>query len=89
MDLTTSAIIFVTFLVAIYFNYKFGFRQGVRGGHLVGIHETVEFLMKNGYIAAQRDGDDSKEKRVSVEELTFFIDTKLHEQRLKKAGIAV
>ena len=89
MDLTTALIVFITFVIAIYYNYKFGFRQGVTGGHLIGVYETVEYLMKNNYIAAERDLEDGKKSRVTVEELTFYVETKLHEQRLKRSGTAV
>ena len=89
MDLTTALIIFITFVIGIYYNYKFGFKQGVTGGHLIGVYETVEYLMKNNYIAAERDSEDGKKSQVTPEELAFYVETKLHEQRLKKAGIAV
>lgn len=89
MDLTTALIIFITFVIGIYYNYKFGFKQGVTGGHLIGVYDTVEYLMKNNYISAERDSEDGKKSRVTPEELAFYVELKLHEQRRKQAGIAV
>jgi len=42
---------FVLFMVAIYFNYRLGYREGIHGGHQYGVYETVSWLMAKGHMS--------------------------------------
>jgi hypothetical protein len=81
MTLEVAFIMFVLFMVAIYANYRHGFQRGAYGGHLVGVHETVEFLVENGSLSATNAG---KDRPATKEELIEHILVVLHERRLKK-----
>jgi hypothetical protein len=67
MDLVTGSVMFVLFMVAIYFNYRLGYREGVHGGHQFGVYETVSWLVEKGYMSGTHSETG---KTVSVKELT-------------------
>jgi hypothetical protein len=70
MDISTATILFVLFMFAIWFNYRQGFKVGAVGGHLVGVHATVEYLMKNGHLSAD---NISTGQPATVDEMTAHI----------------
>lgn len=51
MDLITAGVMFVLFMIAIYFNYRLGYHEGVHGGHQLGVYETVSWLVSQGYMS--------------------------------------
>lgn len=81
MTMEVAAIMFVTFMIAIYLNYRAGFRRGAFGGHFVGVHETVEYLVESGGLSATNLTND---RPATAEELTTHILKVLSERRIKK-----
>jgi hypothetical protein len=81
MTMEVAAIMFVIFMVAIYLNYRAGFKRGAFGGHFVGVHETVEYLVETGGLSAVNGAND---KPATAEELTVHILKVLGERRIKR-----
>jgi hypothetical protein len=79
MDLTTAGVLFVLFMVAIYFNYRLGYREGVHGGHQLGVYETVSWLVANQYMSGTNAVTG---KAVSVKDLTDSVLAELEQRRL-------
>ena len=80
MDIEIAAIMFVLLMVNTWWNYRQGYRRGALGGHLVGVHETVEFLMEKKYLDATNITTDMP---ATVEEMTAYFIKTLHERRAK------
>lgn len=78
MDLITASVMFVLFMIAIYFNYRLGYREGVHGGHQFGVYETVSWLVAKGYLTGT---DAVTGNPVSVKEVTDKVLEELHERR--------
>lgn len=66
MDLLTASVMFVLFMVAIYVNYRIGYREGVHGGHQYGVYEMVLYLMATGKISGElSDGTPATAKQMA------------------------
>jgi hypothetical protein len=78
MDPVTVSVMFVLFMVAIYVNYRRGYREGVHGGHQFGVYETVSWLVEKGYLSGTHTVTG---KSVSVKELTNKVLAELDERR--------
>ena len=78
MDPVTASVMFVLFMVAIYVNYRRGYREGVHGGHQFGVYETVSWLVEKGHLSGTHTVTG---KSVSVKELTNKVLAELDERR--------
>lgn len=78
MDLITASVMFVLFMIAIYFNYCRGYREGVHGGHQFGVYETVSWLVSQGYMSGT---NEETGKSVSVKDLTDKVLAELEQRR--------
>ena len=66
MDLTTAVVMFVLFMVAIYANYRIGYREGVYEGYEFGVYEMVVYLMATGKISGElSDGTPATAKQMT------------------------
>jgi hypothetical protein len=86
MDIEIAIIMFVLLMVNTWWNYRQGYKRGAVGGHLVGVHETVEFLMERNYLDAT---NVSTEKPATVEEMTVYFVKTLHQRRVQNMERAV
>jgi hypothetical protein len=78
MDLFTASVMFVLFMVAIFVNYRLGFRVGVGSGHEYGVYETVSWLVAKGYLTGTHQEDG---RIVTVKELTSKVLEELEQRR--------
>ena len=78
MDLITAGVMFVLFMVAIYFNYRLGYREGVHGGHEYGVFETVSWLVAKGYLSGT---DATTGNPVNARDLTNKVLAELEQRR--------
>jgi hypothetical protein len=78
MDLVTTSVMFVLFMVAIYVNYRLGYREGVHGGHQYGVYETVSWLVDKGYMSGTHAETG---KLVSIKDLTDKVLAELEQRR--------
>ena len=68
---------FVLFMVAIYVNYRSGYRHGIFNGHEYGVYETVSWLIANGYMSGVNasTGDPATAKELT-DKLMVELDTR-------------
>jgi hypothetical protein len=78
MDLLTAGVMFVLFMVAIYVNYRRGYREGVHGGHQFGVYETVSWLVAKGYVTGTNEVTGNL---VTVKDITNKVLAELEERR--------
>lgn len=69
---------FVLFMVAIFVNYRMGYREGIYGGHQYGVYETVSWLVDRGYMSGTHTETGEK---VSVKDLTHKVLAELELRR--------
>lgn len=69
---------FVLFMVAIYVNYRRGYREGVHGGHQFGVYETVSWLVAKGYVTGTNEVTGNL---VTVKDITNKVLAELEERR--------
>ena len=78
MDPMTAGVLFVLFMVAIYFNYRLGYREGVHGGHEYGVFETVSWLVAKGHLSGT---DATTGNPVNARDLTNKVLSELEQRR--------
>ena len=73
---------FVLLMINTWWNYRSGFRAGARGGHLVGVHDTLEFIMEKADITATVAGENNRP--ATLDELTVYTANQLMKRRMER-----
>jgi len=79
MSIESAVIMFVLLMVNTWWNYRQGFKKGAVGGHLVGVHDTLEYMIEKADLTMTVDN-----KPASLDEMTMKVLEELTERRAKK-----
>lgn len=79
MTIEAAAIMFVLFMANTWFNYRAGYRRGAHGGHLVGVHDTLEYMIEKAQLTMTIDN-----KEANLDEMTMAVIQDLTIRRAKK-----
>ena len=79
MDISVAIVMFVLLMVNTWWNYRAGYRKGAMGGHLVGVHDTLEYIIEKADLSMTLN-----DKTASLEEMTVAVISELTVRRAKK-----
>ena len=79
MTIEAAVIMFVLLMVNTWWNYRAGYRRGAHGGHLVGVHDTLEYMIEKADLTMTLN-----DKKASLDEMTVAVISELAVRRAKR-----
>lgn len=78
LDMVMVSSMFLLLMLSVWFNFRLGYHCGIEQAHMVGVYETVKYLMEDNALS----GTNTETGRpATVEEIVGQIVIELHNRR--------